>query len=150
GDVNNDGFADVLVTQYGGLRLFLNNGNGTFTDVTREAGLDNPQWATSAAFFDYDRDGWLDLVVTNYLAYDPVLACLTSEGRRDYCPPKRYAPTVTRLFHNRGLPPGAAPGEVRFEDVTIASGLARAAGYGLGVTCADFDGDGWPDILVAN
>src|SRR5436305_4008161 len=71
GDVNNDGRPDVLVTEYGGARLFLNNGNGTFTDVTRQAGLENPFWAASACFFDYDRDGWLDLIVANYVDYDP-------------------------------------------------------------------------------
>src|SRR5262249_38956853 len=69
GDVNNDGWPDVLVTQYGGLKLFLNNGNGTFTDVSREAGLDSVLWGTSACFVDYDRDGWLDLVVVNYVVY---------------------------------------------------------------------------------
>src|SRR5947208_11911400 len=67
GDVNNDGLPDVLLTEYGGVRLFLNNGNGTFTDVTKEAGLDRLLWGTSASFVDYDRDGWLDLVVVNYV-----------------------------------------------------------------------------------
>ena len=145
GDVNNDGRPDVLVTQYGGVKLFLNNGDGTFTDVTEEAGLKNPFWATSAAFFDYDRDGRLDLVVVNYLDYDPSWPCVTQNGARDYCSPDGLPGTVTRLFHNVG-----AGGRPRFEDVTVASGLGRLPGPGLGVLCADFDGDGWPDIFVAN
>jgi hypothetical protein len=167
GDVNNDGFPDVLVTQYTGVRLFLNNGNGTFTDVTKEAGLDNPLWATSAAFLDYDRDGWLDLVVVNYVEYDPSWKCASPDGKPDYCPPNQFAGTVTKLFHNTGLRtepvpepkpksvslPGSGSGGLRiprFEDVTLASHLGRVPGPGLGVACADFDGDGWPDILVAN
>jgi hypothetical protein len=152
GDVNNDGHPDVLVTQYGGVKLFLNNGDGTFTDVTREAGLDNPLWATSAAFFDYNRDGWLDLVVVNYVAYDASWKCASLDGRADYCPPSQFAGTVTRLFRNRGIATGSANAAPipRFEDVTLASGLARLPGPGLGVACADFNGDGWPDILVAN
>jgi hypothetical protein len=147
GDMNNDGFPDVLVTQYRGVKLFLNNGNGTFTEVTKEAGLDNPSWATSAAFVDYDRDGWLDLVVVNYVDYDPTWPCRSGTGKRDYCAPKTFKGRVTRLFRNRGRQPGRA---VRFEDVTETSGLGRLAGPGLGVVCADFDGDGWPDIFVAN
>jgi hypothetical protein len=148
GDVNNDGFLDVLVTQYGSIRLFLNNGNGTFTDVTKESGLSNPAWGTSAAFFDYDRDGCLDLVVVNYLDYDPTWPCTTASGKPDYCAPRAFGGRVSRLFHNRGKTAGGKG--VRFEDVTEASGLGRLAGPGLGVVCADFDGDGWPDLFIAN
>jgi hypothetical protein len=146
GDVNNDGLPDVLVTQYGGVRLFLNLGGGKFRDVTREAGLNNPTWGTSAAFVDYDRDGWLDLVVVNYLDYDPTWPCAGAQGKPDYCHPQTFGGRVARLFHNRGGQ-GAPP---RFEDVTESSGLARQPGRGLGVVCADFDGDGWPDIFIAN
>jgi hypothetical protein len=150
GDVNNDGRPDVLVTEDGGLRLFLNRGNGTFTDVTRGAGLDNPAWATSAAFFDYDRDGWLDLVVVNYVDYVPTCRCSGLDGRRDFCGPNNFSGKVTKLYRNLGRSAGAGSAAIRFEDVTVAAGLAGAPGPGLGVLCADFSGDGWPDILVAN
>jgi len=148
-DVNNDGLPDVLVTQYGGVKLFLNNGDGTFTDVTHESGLENSAWGCSAAFLDYDRDGWLDLVIANYVAYEAGQPCPTPEGP-DYCGPNVYPGQVTRLFRNRGPIAGARGKSVRFEDVTRASGLGARPGPGLGVVCADFDGDGWPDILVAN
>ena len=150
GDVNNDGWPDILVTEYGRLRLFRNNGNGTFTDVTQEAGLDNPRWGTSAAFFDYDRDGWLDLVVTNYVDYDPSVVCRFPGGRIGFCDPNTFPGTVSRLFHNVSGRPGQPAGAIRFEDVTLASGLGQTPGRGLGVLCADFNGDHWPDILVAN
>jgi hypothetical protein len=155
GDVNNDGFPDVLVTLYGGVKLFLNNkGNGTFTDATQEAGLGTSRWATSAAFFDYDRDGWLDLVVVHYVEYDPTKLCHYPQGKRDYCHPRFFASCCTQLYHNLGKKP-ATPGRrrhpsVHFDDVTEQSGLARQRGPGLGVVCLDFDGDGWPDILIAN
>jgi hypothetical protein len=145
GDVNNDGWPDVLVTQYSGVKLFLNNKNGTFTDITQEAGLDNPLWGTSAAFLDYDRDGWLDLVVVNYLDYDRSRQCAAASGQPDYCYPQLFPGTVTKLFHNEG--DRRAP---CFTDRTLESGLGKLPGPGLGVVCADFDGDGWPDIFVAN
>ncbi|HLW67427.1 MAG TPA: CRTAC1 family protein [Gemmataceae bacterium] len=147
GDINNDGRPDVLITQYTGVRLFINQGNGKFVDQTEASGLSNPAWGASAAFFDFDRDGWLDLVVVNYVDYDPTWKCNSSSGQREFCPPSTFPGRVTRLFHNLG--PSAA-GTVRFEDVTIPSGLHRLEGPGLGVLCADFNGDGWPDIFVAN
>lgn len=147
GDVNNDGRPDVLVTQYGGLKLFLNNGNRTFTDVSRAAGLDSLDWGTSAAFLDFNGDGLLDLVVVNYVAYDPSVLCYDPAGKRDFCQPQQFKGSVTRLYRNLG------PGEgkpIRFEDVTDRMGLGKTPGPGLGVVCADFDGDGWTDIFVAN
>jgi hypothetical protein len=147
GDVNNDGRPDVLLTEYGRVRLFLNNGDGTFRDVTAAAGLDAPGWGTSACFLDYDRDGWLDLAVTHYLDYDPASTCTDAGGRPDYCHPSRFEGQLTRLYHNLGR---ASDGGVRFEDVTVKSGLARLPGPGLGVVAADFDGDGWPDLFVAD
>ena len=150
GDVNNDGWQDVLVTQFGGARLFLNQGNGTFREITQEAGLQNLHWATSACFVDYNRDGWLDLVVVNYVDYDPSRPCSDSGGKPDYCHPNVFPGTVAKLYRNLGCPAGAPSGTIRFEDVTLTSGLGRLLGTGLGVVCADFDGDGWPDIFVAN
>src|SRR5262249_5875805 len=93
----------------------------------------------------FDRDGWLDLIVANYVDYDPSLPCATLSGERDYCAPRTFTGRVARLFHNRG---GGGEG-LHFQDVTLASGLGRLPGPGLGVLCADFDGDGWPDIFIA-
>lgn len=150
GDFNNDGWPDVLITRYTGVKLFLNRGNGTFLDVTDAAGLSNPSWGTSAAFLDYDRDGWLDIVIVCYVDYDPTLACKNPAGTPDFCAPKQFKGRVSRLFHNLGAKGAASPAGVAFEDVTVSSGLGSIPGPGLGVLCADFDGDGWPDILVAN
>jgi hypothetical protein len=147
GDVNNDGQPDVLITEYGRLRLFLNLGGGKFQEVSEAAGVVSPLWGTSAAFFDYDRDGWLDLVVVSYVDYNPSIPCPGLGSKPDYCSPKSFPGSVAKLFHNLGPQPG---GGVKFQDVTLASGLGRLPGPGLGVLCADFTGDGWPDIFVAN
>jgi hypothetical protein len=148
GDVNNDGLPDLLVTEYGALHLFLNQGNGKFVDVTKQAGLNSQLWGTSASFFDFDRDGWLDLVVANYVDYDPARPCAAASGQRDYCSPAQFLGSVPKLYHNLGARVSSQSG-VRFEDVTLVSGLGKARS-GLGVVCLDFSGDHWPDILIAN
>ncbi|MGE3309949.1 MAG: CRTAC1 family protein [Limisphaerales bacterium] len=147
GDVNNDGWPDVVVTEYGATRLFQNLGGGKFREVTTEAGLENPRWAAPASFIDFDRDGWLDLVVGNYVDYDPTQKCEDLHGRRDFCAPSAYAGTATRLWRNATTTPGATP---RLEDRTESAGLTRWPGVALGLVCADFDGDQWPDIFCSD
>ena len=166
GDANNDGWVDVVVTEYGKLRLFTNQGDGTFRETTESSGLVSPLWGCSASFLDYDRDGWLDLVVANYVAYDPSRPCISAGGVEDFCAPKEFEGTVTKLFRNttglrigdRGsrasgrVDPGGAgaASPASFADVTLAAGLGQTPGPGLGVLCADFSGDGWADIFIAN
>lgn len=147
GDVNNDGLPDLVVTEYGATRLLQNLGGGKFRDVSREAGLDNPRWAAPASFIDYDRDGWLDLVVANYVDYDPTHLCRDVQGQQDFCAPQTFGSTATRLWRNVTGQTGATP---RFEDRSEASGLYRKPGVALGLVCADFDGDAWPDIFCAD
>lgn len=144
-DVTNDGLPDLFVSEYGGMRLFVNDGAGRFHDATAASGLGGSAWGSSCGFFDFDRDGWLDLVIANYVAYDPGVACWGRDGAPDFCGPDVFPSVPAALFRNTGA--GAEP---RFEDVTAASGLSRAPGAGLGVLCADVDGDGWDDIFVAN
>jgi hypothetical protein len=145
GDFNNDGFVDIYRTSLNGAVLLRNNGNGTFTDVTSESGVgDRGGWAVSAVFFDYDRDGWPDLFVGNYLRYslDGDIQCQSVTGRRDYCPPGSYRPQPSHLYHN--LRNGT------FEDVTAKAFVGGAYGPALGVSTADFNNDGWIDLYVAN
>jgi hypothetical protein len=134
GDVNNDGYVDVAITEYRGVRMFLNKGNGTFREVTKEAGFVNPSWGISAAFLDYDRDGYLDLVVANYIDYLDSQICYDRAGKIEYCGPNACPGTVPRLYHNLGAQAGTS-GQIRFEDVTAKSGLGELAMPGLGVVC---------------
>lgn len=144
GDINNDGLPDLYLANLGSNQMYLNKGNGTFVDVTRNTGTDDSRWSTSAAFFDYDRDGWLDLMVVNYADFSPANnpSCYAQTSARDYCTPRVFRAPGNRLFHNRR--------DGTFEDVTVSSGIAREFRHGLGIVTADFDDDGWLDIFVAN
>ncbi len=144
GDYDNDGDLDLYLTCFGNNLLYRNNSDGSFTDVTRAAGVDDSRWSSSAAFLDYDRDNDLDLFLTNYLDFTvrSNKRCLSSAGEPDYCTPAAYRPVPDRLFRNEG--------NGRFVDVSLSSGIALASGPGLGITTADFNGDGWIDLFVAN
>ena len=150
GDYDNDGDFDLYVTNFGPDVLYQNNGDGTFTDVTDATIGSAPaiprdeRWSTSAAFVDFDADGWLDLFHTNYVRFSVLenKVCHSTGGRRDYCGPASFEPVPDRLLRNRG--------DGTFEDVTVTAGIDRAFGSGLGVVCADYDRDGRVDIYVAN
>ena len=153
GDVDNDGWTDLYVTNFGANQLWRNRGRDadgtvTFEDVTSATGTEVAEWSVPAAFFDLDRDGWLDLFVANYVDY--ALAthkqCRQPSGAPEYCGPLSYEPVTDRLFRNRS----AGTGAVAFEDISAAAGLRDAKGGALGVTVADFDRDGWLDLYVAN
>ncbi len=144
GDFNNDGCVDVYLTNFGPNHLFRNNCNGSFTDVSKQSGTADPAWSVSASFVDYDRDGWLDLFVANYLDYavENDHPCPSRTGERDYCDPSAYRPTQSRLFHNDR--------NGRFSDVTASALVGGDFGPALGIATADFNGDGWIDMYVAN
>jgi enediyne biosynthesis protein E4 len=145
GDYDNDGFEDIYVTGYGGNTLYRNNGNGTFTDVTRRAGVGAGGWSASAGFFDYDNDGKLDLFVTRYVDWTFKTNRYCGEQRpgfRSYCHPDNYDGVTNILYHNNG--------DGTFSDVSVKAGVANPKGKGLGVSFADYDGDGFTDIFVAN
>jgi len=145
GDYNNDGFPDILITCVGQNRLFRNTGKGTFVDVTQKSGLGKRQaLSTSALWFDYDRDGLLDLFVCNYVRWSTEhdVFCSLDGKHKSYCTPEAYRGETSWLFHNRG--------DGTFEDVTAHSGIFDSSSKALGVAMLDFDRDGWPDLLVAN
>ncbi|MGI9265195.1 MAG: CRTAC1 family protein [Gammaproteobacteria bacterium] len=143
-DYDNDGDVDIYVTNYGPNELWRNEGDGTFERVTDGAGVDDDRWSVSASWVDYDRDGWLDLYVGNYVDYslDNAKPCRSSTSARDYCSPKVYRPSADGLFRNLG--------DGTFETVSDSAGIGEARGGALGVIAADFNGDRWPDIYVAN
>jgi hypothetical protein len=145
GDVDNDGWVDLYLTGFGRNQMFRNNGDGTFSDISSRSGTSDPSsWSVSASFVDVDRDGWLDLFVGNYLNYtlEAHTPCLNRSGPPDYCPPDVYRAQPSRFYRNRS--------DGTFVDGTAAAGLAREFGPALGVATADFNGDHWIDIFVAN
>ena len=149
GDYDNDGWPDLYIANVNGNQLFHNNGNGTFSDVTRKAGVEGgvfngrKMWSVSAGWFDYNNDGLLDLFVSNYCQWDPNHEpdC-TGVAGRGYCHPKNFGPLPNTLYRNNG--------DGTFTDVSEETGIAAILGKGMGVSFADFDGDGYPDVFVAN
>jgi enediyne biosynthesis protein E4 len=144
GDVDNDGWVDLYITNFGANALYRNQ-KGQFTDITRQARVGSPLWSASCAFADVDRDGDLDLFVVNYVAADPKESPFCGNARtrtRFYCHPLNYDPLPNTLYLNDG--------KGVFTDVTTRAGLAPHLGNGLGVVIGDYDDDGWPDIFVAN
>lgn len=144
GDYDNDGRDDIYVTALGGDHLFHNEGGGRFRDVTKESGIHNDSFGTSAAWLDYDRDGKLDLIVANYVQWTPKadLWCSLDGATKSYCTPESYKGTSSKLYHNLG--------NGKFEDVSQRAGIADPTSKSLGITVFDYNGDGWPDIFIAN
>jgi len=145
GDFNNDGWVDLYLTKFNAPnQLLRNNGDGTFTDVSMASGTDERSWSVSASFVDIDRDGWLDLYVGNYIRYalDSNTPCFGVSGALDYCMPEAHQPLQDRLYRNRG--------DGTFADISVRSKITREYGPALGISTADFNGDGWIDIFVAN
>jgi len=144
-DFNNDGFPDLFITAVGQNRLFQNTGKGHFVDVTEKAGLGGrTAFSTSAMWFDYDRDGYLDLFICNYVKWSPEhdVFCSVDGSNKSYCTPEAYRGSTCWLFRNRG--------NGTFEDVTAKSGIFDTTSKSLGVALLDYDHDGWPDLLVTN
>ena len=144
GDYDNDGWVDLYVTALGRNQLYRNQRDGTFAEMAAHAGVDDSGWSVSAAFLDFDRDGWLDLYVGHYLNWDRDASppCFGASGKRVYCAPQAYFAQQSRLHRNNG--------DGTFTDVSAAAGMAAQFGPALGVATADFNGDGWVDLYIAN
>jgi len=145
GDYDADGWQDLYVTNYGRNILYRNNGNSTFTDITEKAGVAAPGWSTCATWFDYDRDGRLDLFVSSFVDYSKAgnIFCGDNRlGRRYYCIPRVFKPRPSKLFHNKG--------DGTFADVSRESGIASALGKSFGAVATDINNDGLMDLFVAN
>ena len=144
GDIDNDGCADLYLTNFGSNRMFHNLCNGTFADVSERSGTGDPGFSVSASFVDFDRDGWLDLYVANYLDYSIATnkPCSRLAGERDYCPPVAYRAQPDRLYRNQR--------NGTFADVTAKALSGGVVAPALGLSTADFNGDGWIDIYVTN
>ena len=145
GDYDNDGWVDLYLPGFERNQMFRNNGDGTFAEVSVQTGTDSPStWGVSAAFVDVDHDGWLDLFVGNYLEYSLAghLPCVNFRSQPDYCAPSRYTPQQNRFYRNRG--------DGTFDDATEAAGFVEVPRPTLGITSADFNGDGWIDLFIAN
>ena len=144
GDFDNDGRDDLYITSLEGDRLFHNEGNFKFRDVTKASGIVNAHFGTSAAWLDYDRDGKLDVFVANYVQWTAAadVYCSLDGTNKSYCTPESYKGTPSKLFHNLGAG--------KFEDVTGKAGVGDPTSKSLGIAVLDYDGDGWPDIFVAN
>ncbi len=145
GDYDNDGYEDLFVANAGRNILYHNNGDGTFTDVTAQSGLAKPAnlLSVGAAWFDFDNDGLLDLVVSNYTYWTPQTDVECKQGSTPiYCSPQRYRSVATRLYRNLG--------HGKFQDVTEAAGFKDALGKGMGISIADFNQDGLLDVFISN
>jgi hypothetical protein len=148
GDLNNDGFPDLILSEYSGIRVLINSEGKKFIDISKHSGVVNLDWGASLGAVDYDSDGWLDIVVANYVKYSPSRECQGSDGKAEFCGPQIFKGSTARLFRNRGL--DATTGHVSFVDVTAESGLAGKPGPGLGVVGLDLTGDALTDILFAD
>lgn len=144
GDINNDGFTDLYICNLESNKLYLNKGNGTFEDITLRSKTDDPRWSIGASFFDYDKDGWLDLMVINYADFNikDVPDCYAPTSARDYCGPKAFKSVGNSVFRNKG--------DGTFENVTVLTAISKDFGHGLGIITADLNDDDWIDIYVAN
>src|SRR5258708_29472696 len=143
GDYDGDGWADLYVTRYGRNILYHNNGNGTFTDVTEKAGVAAAGWSTGDVWFDYDKDGKLDLFVSSFVEYNKETTCGKNRlGQRFYCIPRVFKPRPSHLYHNNG--------NGTFTDVSEKSGITKSPGKSFGAIATDVNNDGWTDLFVAN